>query len=315
MNELFVGLPFLINTSWTAGKIYDTERSDFYVDGSKLDIQYGVYVHEWQGQFFSIHKSLHETFYGARYTSTDANGAVEAGHFGQYVWKKESDDSSHWQLHSAIQDLSNKTGLGNLLMVNIPTQTDMDYTSATFTMTLSQDATDRLLSYVDGSSKEEFGSRALGLLDAYFADNRDPAGLCPSQATPERCRYIVKEATTGAIQKMWEDLGKMRDTLATDARQFSTAYADFGQAMLTNQFTFQTGLALARQGVEIDYVLEGTTFSKYELDLVSDANGNFTVQSAPSGTQWALGNSFPIIHLPEGIVAAPHGPFAPIPAQ
>jgi hypothetical protein len=259
------GIPILWNTSYTSGKIQSYTSSTFHMDNTSVQVNYGIYSRENNYRFWDIHHTTDYMFTGAMYAIRDnSDRSVTRGIFGRYSYAYKNEEATNFGFRRAIQNLIRQTGETDL-MVNIPT-VNLGYTGIEFNVTLSEANTYNLMAYANGF-QDVFSPLAQQYLDQYNAQGTDPLWYCNlddrTEKTDPNCLYRVKSQTLNAAKTMNEALKKMAETQNTDAKAFSAAYAQFGEAMGTNMFTFRTALQLAGAGAKIDYLLEGTKFSMY----------------------------------------------------
>jgi hypothetical protein len=97
-------------------------------------------------------------------------------------------------------------------------------------------------------------------------------------------------------------------------KSFVEAYARAGQAMLTNQFLFQTVLEMAGGGVDIEYRIEGTDISSYRLALeTTDQVGHLVREDRPPMLDNPVGRGQPTRE--RGVIVTPDWPYGYSPTQ
>jgi hypothetical protein len=292
--------------------MYSVQRSDLYLENSKVDVSYGIYIKQWMADVFFKHSGSVEAFYGARYTGVDGKGKPTSGHFGEYVWNYQNENASHWQVRSAIQDLARKTGLNELMMVNIPSQENLEYAGVFFHMSIPDTVTDRLSAMATSRSSDGFVEAVVKSVEQYFGSNEDENDVCADYSGDlDRCRDEMIRNSRAAAKKMWKSLQVMAEQKG-NPEAFSRAYGEYGHAMSENQFTFQAGLQIAGAGVELSYRLEGAAFEQYELGFVTDESGSLKTVNAPAGSRWKMEQSLPLSGISHVVVLPGGGPVIPI---
>lgn len=302
-NNFFLGLPLILNTNWSSGNIYSFEATDMIIDQKKAQAHYGVYSKDRQTRVFATKRSRTYTFYGADYSVTDSQNQVLNGQFGHFIWSYHNEDSSQSSLRKAMKELVRQVGLQNLVLVNIPSNDDLNYTGLNFEVSFDQNQTDRMIraAQLQGFvAWKEQGSKAL---NTYFKTTEDRLGLCENFSSTnndnfgtadaaedirKRCYSYYKsggigeDGTLEAIEKMHQALREMGTAKGSNSEIFVKAYAKFGKAALTNPFTFNKALELAGTGVELTYTVEGEKLSAYEIGVATTGkSGEFKVIKSP----------------------------------
>ena len=322
--NLFFGLPIVLNTVWSQGKVHEFSRSQFFFDDTRASSHYGIYMKERKTRVFEDHEQLSEAFYGSAYSLMDSAGRTTSkGIFGQFVWNYNNDDSGHRNVKSAITNLVRKTGLRKHLYLNIPTVDTLKFTTITMRVNFNEEQTKRMISNAATGKSAKMTNFALNSLAQYKALGADIDGLCnrhlqinkdnPAKAM-EQCERSLESRTKAATAAMYTALSKMSSHLAKgEDKKFADAYARFGEAMLENQFTFKTALALAGSDVAIDYVVEGTDISSYLLTLNTSTNGEVvkTKRDAQMTQHVGRGRS----SLNQGVILVPGQPGGWSPGQ
>jgi hypothetical protein len=279
MNNFFFGIPILAYTSWSAGKIYDLSNSQAFYNNTRSDVQYGIYLSQKRTRLFGLHFSTTEAFYGSVFKVTDLSmKALTKGIFGQYTWNSDDDSSDHKDLRVMIKELVKKTGMANELAVNIPTLGDLQYSKVTFQVTLNEEQTLALMKKLSQASTDEVANYIVGKSKAYFAV-ADSFGLCtPNELERGGCDARVALETRNASRALVNAAKVMLQQYSAGSdKGFAMAYADLGKAMLQNPFLFQTVLEVAGSDVEINYAINNTYFSSYNVKfMTTKVPGKFT---------------------------------------
>jgi len=276
--NFFLGIPLLANAQWNKGHIRSLSKRDLRLIGAKAEAHYGVFSRQHRVFLFGQSRWRSQSFYGAKYKVTSENQDLtnEDGYFGMYSWITSDTDSNQWKLSSALRSVVRQTGVKEIL-VNIPPVENLESASFNFSVPLSRSLTDKLIDRAKGLSKSEFIAVARALHGEYFKSmtnenigpHTDPLDICSEYSwNAEYCKYTTDSELKSAMGEMWKSLHKM-DQVKSNPKAFTRAYAQFGEGMSTNAFTFQAVLAIAGAGVPLNLNISGTHIEPYGLGLAT----------------------------------------------
>jgi hypothetical protein len=268
-----VGIPF-INWNSTKAKITSVEANDFHPIGSHLDASYGVYLRDKDTRILGYSSSYTYGFYGAQYDNRARDGVIEQGLFGQIGWSYHTSQADESKLERAIRKLVDLTGMQNELYVIVRKfKGNIGYASVEFSMRFDAWATHLLMGLAnDPASVQNLRRISDAFVDSFFAVAPHEGvftaeEFCGSKVD-ESCVRKYKNESQDAIDDMVKALGDMNSSYGHDRKTFVRAYANFGKAMLTNAFTFQTIYNLVKgRGVTAHYSITGEQLPAYDLSF------------------------------------------------
>ncbi|MGZ3696015.1 MAG: hypothetical protein ACXWQO_18235, partial [Bdellovibrionota bacterium] len=130
LNNYFFGIPLVLNTKLSAGKLNELDFTQSLHANTLVNSHYGIYLNEQNTRLLTTRRSTSEAFYGASYKVVNKQtDTLAKGHFAQYVWSYDSNQTSQDSLNSMMQEITKKTGLGSLLLLKAPKSDDLGYTS------------------------------------------------------------------------------------------------------------------------------------------------------------------------------------------
>lgn len=276
-NNAFIGIPILLNETWSSGNIYEVSSVQDITAKTKMNAKYGIYMKEVKTRALNRHSTELESFYGAATTVAKRNSkqAPTKEKFGQYVLAMENDHAEPYKLSSAMKAITAKTGLNQVAMFNVPSFDDLGYMKVEMKVTMETAQTENIMRKISQlRTPEALSNVAASVINEYFTTHdRDDHNACNKYAGTVNavCENEVTKETMLAVKDMHRAAIKMA-SVQQDDKAFVKAYADFGQAMLKNQFTFQTALRLAGPGVNVAYKIESTSFSKVQYEFVTTEN-------------------------------------------
>jgi hypothetical protein len=290
-----IGLPIVFNYNYSEGNLDIESTITHDLKGAKSKANYSIYLEQDQNRGF-INDQEREliAFYGSRHRVSSSGNNVDFGYFGEFVLGYEDLDTEKQELESFINKIVRRTGLNHFQSAKIPnTEENLGYTSLKAVIRLSEDTTRKLLNFLDPiNSLEAHQTEALSSIRKY-AQGTDIYDLCtskeaitvngitysPGMDEPDKaqvrkeCFSRVERRTKSAVADMMKAIKKMqvlKQHTAKDEihKKFVSAYADFGEAMLTNPFTFNLGLALTGGDYQMQYLIEGERLSQYNMNAV-----------------------------------------------
>lgn len=264
LNNFFFGIPILAYKTWTAGKIYDISSSQDFYGQSASDTQYGIYLKEKRSKLWDTHTSTTEAFYGAvvKVEDREVRNTTKTM-FGQYTWSADDEASNHKDIRTAIKELVKKTGMTSLL-VNLPTLTNLQYAKVNFTATLDESQTLKVMNKINSMSEYQFKSLVNKKAEEYTRGT-DIWELCRKDEGMSSCDMRIKWTANDSAEKMYSAVGDMSMHVNRNDKAFANSYANFGKELLRSPFMFQTVLEIAGSGVEMNYSINNTYMSSYNV--------------------------------------------------
>ena len=265
----FFGIPFLFKLTWSRDRYFEAARKKSYECGRTLNAVYGAYYTQKYFKLRPYEKTTTKAFHGTSYALKDSdNRSIARGFFGHMLYTYENNDGTVRALRHAMERMGEDTGLGDLLMLDMPEKSDrMGNVSLQLRAHFSAQNTQNIAARAGRdlfSSIRDLGGR---LMAKAVAEGKSPASLCGAEGASldERsCLDLVASRTEQGAEKMANAaLGLQRALRSGNEKAATQAYARFGEAMLTNAFTFKAGLMLAGDAMKVDYVVSGSDFSMY----------------------------------------------------
>jgi|GEM_PF-4573173 len=281
-----LSIPFLFRLSWSRERYFEAIRKRMYECDRALEAVYGAYYNNRFFQIFDYDETRTKTFVGTSYALKDASSkSVARGFFGTLGMTYSGTNTTVISLRRAMNRFATDTGLGSALMLNMPDRSDvMAHTALTLRAQFSAKNTRNI---VRRASSQAFASiRELGAKMASDAVAASPETVCASpELAPKgtileklECLDTVASRTSAGMTRMMNAAKSLGSALRRGNEKLATkAFAAFGEAMMTNQFTFRTGLMMAGDGLKVDYLVSGSDFSTFTstMKTVGDS-GNVT---------------------------------------
>ena len=248
--QVFVGLPFLLNFSYGKDRFVEWHRQLLLGCGRRIEAVYGAFFRRRQFRAFRHEEQDTIAFYGASYAirGLRAKRPLARGFFGELLLKYSASHASPFRLSRAMEKLAERTGLPAEVRLALPeSRADMLYSSLSLRARFGAGHTRNIL-------------RRAPLL---------PAGDDPATAAAFARMRVAAAELAAALRR-------------SDEQAATSAYARFGEAMLTNAASFRAGLALAGKGARLDYTVEGSDFSLYTDTLqTADDRGRLAAARRP----------------------------------
>lgn len=276
--NLWIGIPILANFVSSTGKVHNysetidikDEEQGPRITHSKID--YGFYNFSQRGKFFFTHTNTVGSFVGSHYATVAEEGPVGSGEVGKFMWTYETDIATPKKVRSALEDLTEITGLGNW-NISLPIIDDLGYANVQFTMDIPEETSDYLINLGSNANLySELLVHAKTLGDPWILrkcgkghpkskDERGSYDPCPSL---EKRRI---EYETRLISEYLQDMFAFKQR--EDWKSFAKAYGEFGKAILKSQNAYQIFLAMVRGQAPISQELEvtGEKFSRQRRSL------------------------------------------------
>ncbi|GIL16538.1 MAG: hypothetical protein BroJett040_02890 [Oligoflexia bacterium] len=264
--NFYIGLPIFLNASTSAGKIQSLTSTDLHVDKQIVKAQYGIYDTQTRTRAFGTHTFSDKMFYGARVEISDYNkNIVEKDSFGRMSWIYQDDTATASSLRSKLTELYDVTGIKSVL-VDIPEVGSIGTAGVAMSVTFSEENTNRMIQAALDMSKKEFVRQTVDKFNALFAKVGTEA--CQIGIEPQNCESEMTNRTRYAAQKMHDALLEMNEK-RNNAVEFTKAYAEFGKGLIDNRFALAQAMKVAGAGVRVNFSIEGTRISNYNLNLIS----------------------------------------------
>jgi len=268
-----IGIPFIpASARWgKTNTLTDSERT--YLDSTRERNETRVgKVITFRGKFFPFFRNTNDGFFSHVAKTTGSIdfiwGNVKSG---QYAYTYQRAKSSRKDLLGIIESLRKKTGLFNFLNITIPKNiSGLGSVDLKFAFKMKSYATKFLIAQ---RKTRNFEIVAQKFMDSYF-DYRNkhklPSkdDLCSIGHRIRGCAKAYMKDTMNAIAKMKKSLSIMAATQSygkKDRESFARAYTEFGDAMSSNPFTFQTVVNMTQgRGGDVYLSIESTNLKKYE---------------------------------------------------
>jgi hypothetical protein len=288
--HVWLGLPFLFESESGFAKNFESSSSDNDVDGTHTDAIYSTYVEKRSTRaLVTQHWQRTQAFTAASYRQTNAKKQVKTGLTGKIIWSDLNDDSDADHLRQAIADLVKATGMRQM-NITVPDSEELGYAGVKFILDLPETTTTYLLQQAQETRAiQALSTNASSLVSQYFAAGKDVDGYCDiaqeknaktsskNGASIPTCRKRIDGQTQAAVATMQNALAQMIAS-QNDPKAFIKAYRDFGHAMMTNGFAFQTALAMVDgYPVKISLRIEGEKIALYERTYSSQMNARLSI--------------------------------------
>ncbi len=273
VQKFSIGIPFIYFTS-TKENYREYFRKESSLDGVTRELYFGGNVKSTVARAITVHRQTGEGFYSA--LEIDSLGdEQEIDYSGKYNWHYAADHGSAKQLGRALHRLVKATGLNAELLVNIPDEKKLKYTSMSFDFDLPRAYVDYLLAdnrFVQ--VMDMYNTVASQALETYFADKTDPWHLCLTHLTKidfEICKADLQFSQKIQMKKMRSALEEMKKAVLfseeRERKEFVKALSDFGKALMSDVFVFQTVYQDAQKcGMKTSYKIEGERLSRFVSD-------------------------------------------------
>ncbi len=265
MQSLGLGLPFM---GWQKGegKFHASQFTDFAPDGTEINAEYGVYMQTEDSRFFNRFRNENVAFYGMDARTKTADGKESSVQGAQFGYSFTKTNASRDDLQKVVKNVIRATGMAEELSVKMPQNVDnLGSASLNFVLTLDESATQLLMDLAtDPQRADVFKKIHRGFVSSYFKKG-DRLDLCTGIQVPNCASVLNADALKGLAQ-MQVALKKMKAAKGSNPKAFARAYAEFGEGMLANAFTFQTVLSLVKgRGAVAKYTVSSTNTDLYDL--------------------------------------------------
>lgn len=274
-SQFRLGVPLLFKMQWSKSRYYETERRRLFSCGRVLDTKYGVFYRRYQGELFGVEQQFTRAFYGKSYavesgTAKTAKRPIARGFGGRLMWSYRGDDVQPRTLRKAMERISENTGLEEVVL-GVPEEEErVGFSAIDLSLDFTPGNTRNMITRARQYDRGTMAGMGRGLTKSYAA-SRSPETVCEltalmeggsnRRASARECEEELTSRTEAAAESMIASLLELGQALRKgDEKRATRAYAEFGEAMLTNQFTFRLGLQLAGEGLRASYVVRGSDF-------------------------------------------------------
>jgi hypothetical protein len=172
----------------------------------------------------------------------------------------------------------------------MPRRSDiMQNTNLTLRAHFSAKNTHNIVKNVSARNTDWLLTDASASVEETFSDASATEELCSSpevaaegvMTDASACMELVSSKTERGVEKMIKAGQKLAWALKKGTeKQATKAFAAFGEAMLTNRYTFQAGLKLAGDNLKVDYVVEGSDFAAATTTMKTSGNSGKLVRDS-----------------------------------
>ena len=168
-----------------------------------------------------------------------------------------------------MKELAKETGFGQQLLLEIPAPKNLRLAYSSISLRAHFSA-EHILSMMERAreiGRSKLSAKAKIMAARALEDSALNSSLCPPSSSeagfPNCAETLIRDVENG-VDLMVNSMEEMKKELENgDEKAATKAFARFGEAMLMNQFTFQTGLLLSEQSLPVDYILEGSEFQRF----------------------------------------------------
>lgn len=281
-----LSVPFLFKLTWSRERYFEAVRKRMYECDRGLEAVYGAYYNNRFFKIFGYDETHTKTFVGTSYSLKDAGAKnVARGFFGTLGMTYSGTNTTVVSLRRAMNRFGTDTGLGSALMLAMPDRSEvMAHTALTLRAQFSAKNTQNIVRRASSgafASIREFGAKMASDAVAASPDTVcSSPELAPAGTILEKmeCLDAVASRTDVGMSRMMNAAKSLGSALRRGNEKLATkAFAAFGEAMMTNQFTFKTGLMMAGDGLKVDYIVAGSDISTYTSTMKTVGNsGNVT---------------------------------------
>lgn len=269
---------FMMHNRKAQGTQISDTQIEFHPDRSKTQVDYAVFVKDYNKRFFNKHTERVIAFYGADYTRTNAQQEKQRGTLGQWVWNYENDHASTSHLRNELRKIVRRTGLAGAMATELVGDKYLGYLNVKVQMNIPDAATKSLMAIAKSTEKAViFDKISTDFVTSYFQNGRDDNDACAAwhnTDAPFSQSTCISALTTYTQQAMGQMKAALKTMAETSGAKYAKAYGQFGRAMMTNQFTFQTVLNLVKgRGGNINVKIAGQNLplSVKKLEWIPEA--------------------------------------------
>lgn len=282
--KYYLGIPFL-NTSSNTGNLVNVSKIFLNQDNTVNDVEYGLFWNVSRSQVLTHHQITAQNFNSVSYVTKRLEAprplgfarinflpGTYAADYGVFSLSFEDDQSEPDTIHDMMYELKEQTGMRQQLKYTLPRSVYENlygYVHISLNVVLSEAFTQYLFDNANNFNPISFNTDAI--IENYFKQLKNPDGLCDNDRYDQDCIDEIKADTKGEVKKMLRLLVVMKEAKARgDQKAVVNAYAKFGEAMFTNQFTFSFVGELAKAAsypLMITFKAEGEKISKIEKTL------------------------------------------------
>jgi hypothetical protein len=267
------GIPFIpASARWARSNMY-TESETTYLDSTRQRNETRVgKVLTFKGKLFPLFKTVNDGFFSQVANTTGAMDFIWGNiKSGQYAYTYQRSRATRNDIQKVLMHLRKKTGLFHFLNIDIPENvSELGSVDLKFAFKLKTPATQFLIAQKDTNNFEIVANKFINAYFDYAKENKIPEkdDICSLGKRIRGCNQAYLKDTMKAVKEMKNALGVMaasQSYVVKDRERFAKAYAEFGDAMSSNPFTFQTVVNMTQgRGGDVYFALESTYLKKFE---------------------------------------------------
>ncbi len=268
-----VGIPFIpASARWSRSNMF-AESETTYLDSTRErnETRAGKVI-TFKGKFFPLFRTVNDGFFSHVANTTGAIDFIWGNiKSGQYAYTYQRDRASRNDILSVIAHLRKKTGLFHFLNIDIPENvSELGSVDLKFAFKLKTPATQFLIAQKDTNNFEIVANKFIKAYFDYAKENKisEKDDICSIGKRIRGCNEAYIKDTMKAVVDMKKALSVMsmsQSYVVKDRERFAKAYAEFGDAMSSNPFTFQTVVNMTKgKGGDVYFALESTNLKKFE---------------------------------------------------
>ena len=274
-----MSIPFLINSSYSRGKSFSIAHSRKLTDNVIGTTLLGVYNKEYEkGGWLSLNTQRAIMFSGnyqkVAPANPNSNRPIQRRYSGSYKYFYTRNKVDGKKLKKELKYLERKVGFPKELAIPAPDKVKLGTIQIEMDVRFSDLATDVLMQTAQKMSKNKFVELGMKEANKLFAGDWEYRDICTN--TRLICETKKKYQTKEAMKRAYKALKEMKSYKEKlDYANFVKAYADFGEGLIKNRFTFKTILHLTRKAkdtkkdpaVMINFKISGTSLPPYKRDI------------------------------------------------
>ncbi|MFI5391132.1 MAG: hypothetical protein ACHQYQ_07210 [Bacteriovoracales bacterium] len=268
-----IGIPFIpASARWGRSNMF-AESETTYLDSTRErnETRAGKVI-TFKGKLFPLFKTVNDGFFSQVANTTGAIDFIWGNiKSGQYAYTYQRSRATRNDILKVLMHLRKKTGLFNFLNIDIPENvSELGSVDLKFAFKLKTPATQFLIAQKDTNNFEIVANKFINAYFDYAKENKIPEkeDLCSLGKRIRGCQEAYLKDTMKAVSEMKNALNVMaasQSYAVKDRERFAKAYAEFGDAMSSNPFTFQTVVNMTKgRGGDVYFSLESTNLKKFE---------------------------------------------------
>ncbi|RLA63600.1 MAG: hypothetical protein DRQ88_12180, partial [Epsilonproteobacteria bacterium] len=279
-------IPFIYNVNYKKGSSYTLSNSRMLNEKMAIEEHRGVYNKEIKSRGYAskAHDRI-SLFAGGIQKVTMFKGINEEiiqRLFATYNYSYERNNVEAKKFNKELRKIVKKFGYNKEINFKLPKEYK-DYVKIEFNTTFTDKALKVLLKMARTVKDIDFGNRkikpknyyaTLGeiAVNNYFRNVKDARKEFCTAKIKSHCNRIIRNETKNALKKAFKYLIQMNKWYAKkgNSKKFAKAFADFGEQMITNRFTFHTLMwEMRQQPVELNLKITGARIMPLYMKLYS----------------------------------------------